>query len=68
RYYFVQFSGWCLTSIPFVVVCVFAFIVETLSRFRAPLRASTGCPQAPRVTDAPTAAGELRGTELRGLN
>ncbi|MGR5982229.1 hypothetical protein ACT7CN_09725, partial [Bacillus cereus] len=32
--YFVQIGFGCLTaSIPFVVVCVFAFIVKTLSRF-----------------------------------
>ncbi|MEM5688183.1 hypothetical protein AAHB49_28705, partial [Bacillus cereus] len=31
--YFVQFGGWCLTSIPFVVVCVFRIYRETLSRF-----------------------------------
>ncbi|MFS7669618.1 hypothetical protein ACJ8BR_25400, partial [Klebsiella pneumoniae] len=42
----------CLTSIPFVVVCVFAFIVKRFRVFRAPLQ---GCePILFRITTEPT--------------
>ncbi|MCZ0975524.1 hypothetical protein O1L55_38445, partial [Streptomyces albulus] len=50
--------GWCLTSIPFVVVCVFAFIVK---RFRVFVRRFTTALRR-RGGDGPTGLGTPNGT------
>ncbi|MEM5686792.1 hypothetical protein AAHB49_09370, partial [Bacillus cereus] len=39
--YFVPFRIWVFNLVPFVVVCVFAFIVKRFRVFRAPLQMQT---------------------------